>query len=109
MSRFSRGAQVQFEYNDTPNPDGDADIVYLNLDIINNTTLDPQAAAEQDPQIRFNETRDAPIVKDASKYQFSIVRFVMNGANKDLPLFIPTIKTRPQVPAIPGVIPQNIT
>lgn len=109
MSRFSQVARTQFEYNELPNPDGDADLVYLNLDIINNTTLDPQLAAEQDPQIRFNETRDAPIVKDASKYQFSIVRFVMSGANKDLPLFIPAIKTQPSVPPLVGVLPQNIT
>jgi hypothetical protein len=109
MSRYAQMARTQFEYNDSPNPDGDADLVYLNLDIINNTTLDPQTAAQADPQIRFNETRDAPIVKDASKYQFSIVRFVMNGANKDLPLFIPVVKTAPTVPPIPGVLPQDIT
>jgi hypothetical protein len=109
MSRFSQTARTQFEYNETPNADGDPDIVYLNLDIINNTTLDPQSAAQQDPQIRFNETRDAPIVKDASKYQFSIVRFVMNGANKDLPLFIPIVKTQTLLPPLPGVPLQNIT
>ena len=109
MSRYAQSARTQFEYNETPNPDGDPDLVYLNLDIINNTTLDPQLASQQDPQIRFNETRDAPIVKDASKYQFSIVRFTMNGANKDLPLFIPAIKTQPTVPPIVGVLPQNIT
>lgn len=102
-------AETQFEFNAVPNADGDADIVYLNLDIINNNVLDPQAASQQDPQIRFNETRDAPIVKDASKYQFSIVRFTMSGANKDLPLFIPVIRTQPTVPPIPGVLPQNIT
>jgi hypothetical protein len=107
MSRFSRTAQAQFEYNATPNSDGDPDVMYLNMDIINNNTLDPQAAAEQDPQIRFNETRDAPIVKDASKYQFSIVRFSMSGANKDLPLFIPVVKTSGAPPV--GVLPQNFT
>jgi hypothetical protein len=89
--------------------DGDPDNVYLNLDIINNTTSDPVAAGQQDPQIRFNETRDAPIVKDASKYQFTIVRFSMNGANKDLPLFIPLVKTiTPAVP-VPGIKPENYT
>jgi len=46
-----------------------------------------------DPPIRFNETRDTAIIKDASKYQFSIIRFVMDGANKDLPLFIPAIQS----------------
>jgi len=107
MSRYSHSSQAQFEYNSTPNPDGDADLIYLNLDIINNNTLDPQAATQQDPQIRFNETRDAPLLKDASKYQFSIVRFTMNGANKDLPLFIPAVKTSGTPPV--GVLPQNFT
>jgi hypothetical protein len=71
------------------------DIVYYNASIVNNNTDDIGTAigAGYDPPIRFNETRDTAIVKDASKYQFSIIRFVMNGANKDLPLFIPAIQS----------------
>jgi hypothetical protein len=72
--------------------DGDPDLVYLNLDVINNTTTDIGPGV-RDPFIRFQETRDAPIIKHANKYQFSIVRFTVNGANLDLPLFIPVIKT----------------
>lgn len=68
------------------------DIVYLNADIINNTVGQPRSLP-QDPQIRFNENRDTPIIKDSSLYNFSIVRFTMDGAGKDLPLFIPTIQT----------------
>jgi hypothetical protein len=70
------------------------DIVYYNASIVNNQTEDtlPNAYATADPQIRFIETRDTAIVKDASQYQFSIVRFVLNGANRDLPLFIPQIQ-----------------
>jgi hypothetical protein len=89
MSRY--GYQSSFEYvGDARDPD----IVYYNASIINNTTDDLGGVnAGYDPPIRFNETRDTAIVKDASRYQFSIVRFVMNGANKDLPLFIPAIQS----------------
>jgi hypothetical protein len=52
------------------------DIVYYNADIINNNTDDTAKGIPpgNDPQIRFNETRDTYIIKDASKYEFSIVR-----------------------------------
>ena len=71
------------------------DFIYYNCDIVNNRTddLNQQGLAPPDPQIRFNETRDTALVKDASKYNFSIIRFTMNGANRDLPLFIPIIQT----------------
>lgn len=75
---------------------GDLDLpnyVYYNCDIINNKTDDLNALniTEPDPQIRFNETRDTALIKDASQYEFSIIRFTMNGANRDLPLFCPNI------------------
>lgn len=75
--------------------DMDPDYVYYNADIVNNTTDDQNATGDvlQDPNIIFNETRDFPIISDISKYNFSIVRFTMNGANLDLPLFIPNIRT----------------
>lgn len=71
------------------------DYVYYNADIINNSTDDLPASglAPPDPLIRFNETRDTALLKDCSKYHFSIIRFTMNGANRDLPLFIPNIQT----------------
>lgn len=73
--------------------DTDPDYVYYNADIVNNTT-DDQVGDDpiQDPSIIFNETRDYPILSDISKYNFSIVRFTMNGANLDLPLFIPNVR-----------------
>lgn len=74
---------------ETIGSDSEPDIVYLNLDIINGNTVSGQV----DPAIRFMETRDSPIIRDASKYQFSIVRFSMDGPGKDLPVFIPQIKT----------------
>ncbi len=70
-------------------------LVYYNADIINNSTDDLPASglAPPDPVVRFNETRDAPIIKDASKYEMAIVRFTMNGVNRDLPLMLPNIQT----------------
>ena len=70
------------------------DVIYYNASIVNNNTQDTTdtGAPVQDPQIRFNETRDTAIIKDADKYQFSIVRFTVNGAGQDLPLFIPQIQ-----------------
>ena len=53
------------------------DLVYYNCDIINNRTT----SGGIDPEVRFNETRDAPIIRDSSQYYFSIVRFTMNGPN----------------------------
>lgn len=73
-------------------PDNDPEYMYYNATIINNRTVVP-AVDTRDPQIRFQETRSIPIVKDASKYAFSIIRFTMSGPNKDLPLFIPVIRT----------------
>jgi hypothetical protein len=69
----------------------DSDIIYYNASVVSNNTKD--GAPTSYPPIRFNETRDAPIVRDASQYYFSIIRFAMNGANRNLPLFIPQIQT----------------
>jgi hypothetical protein len=82
---------------------GSPDYIYYNCDIINNQTdsVGGSGLVEPDPAIRFNETRDTALVKDASLYYFSIVRFTMNGANRDLPLFIPVIQT--------GQTNQNLT
>ena len=76
--------------------EGLPDYVYYNADIINNQATDlTTGLAAPDPPIRFNETRDTALIKDASQYHFSIVRFQMDGPNRNLPLFIPTIKVGP--------------
>ncbi len=83
---FSSSIQSFGDNTDAP------DYVYYNADIINNTTANTFGGVSvADPQIRFNETRDAPIIRNAEDYYFSIIRFTMNGANRDLPLFIPVI------------------
>ena len=71
----------------------DPDVLYYNASIVNNTTDDVAGADGYDPPIRFNETRDKAILDDVSQFQFSIVRFVVNGGNKNLPLFIPQIQS----------------
>jgi hypothetical protein len=84
---FSSSIQTHGDNQDAP------DYVYYNADIINNTTQNSFGGqAIKDPQIRFNETRDTAIIKNAADYYFSIIRFTMDGANKDLPLFIPQVK-----------------
>ena len=77
--------------------DGLPDYIYYNGDVINNRTddWDNTGAAYKNPLIQFNETRDAALVKDASKYHFSIVRFAMNGPSKAIPIFIPSIQSGP--------------
>jgi hypothetical protein len=68
----------------------DPDIVYYSGLLINDST---PSASQVDPTVRFTETRDKPLISDASKYHFSIIRFNLNGSGKDLPIFIPTIAT----------------
>ena len=70
---------------------GDYNEVYYNCDIVNGRTIDQGSST--DPEVKFNETRDSPIIKNASNYDFSIVRFTMDGAGKDLPIFLPVIQT----------------
>ena len=83
---FSSSITTNGDNQDVP------DYVYYNADIINNTTQNTfQGVAVRDPQVRFNETRDTAIIRNAADYYFSIIRFTMDGANRDLPLFIPNI------------------
>lgn len=81
-----------YQFTSSVDGDTDADISYYNASIINNRTNEPYDRSV-DPQVRFVETRDTPLLQDASKFHFSIIRFVMSGPNRDLPLFIPVIRT----------------
>jgi hypothetical protein len=81
------------EFSSSVDDDQDPDYVYYNASIINNRVNITNDIPN--PQIRFQESRDVPLVKDASKYNFSIVRFTLDGPNKDLPLFIPAIRIGP--------------
>jgi len=66
------------------------DIIYYNVDIIDNKVVDDQ----NDPDAKYHETRDQPLVKNVGDYLFSITRFNMNGTGKSqsIPIFLPTIE-----------------
>ena len=87
----------------------DSDIVYYNASII--TTNQRSVGVPETVEIvKFNEARDAPIIKDASQYEASIIRFAMNGPNKNLPLFIPIIQLNTvQYPPFSAQIDPNLT
>lgn len=70
--------------------DGEPEVVYYNADIINNRT---ENLTRIEPLTTFNESRDSPLIRNTSNYTFSIVRFTMNGPNKELPIFMPSIRT----------------
>jgi hypothetical protein len=77
------------------NVDNDGpDIVYYNMDIISGADNEKQLGGDSNI-LRFSETRSTPIINNISKYYFSIIRFSMNGPNKDLPLCVLPIKTGP--------------
>jgi hypothetical protein len=67
------------------------DYLYFNADIVCNRTKDQGLGT--DPLISFSESRDTAIINDASQYYFSIIRFSLQGAGKDTPIFIPVVQT----------------
>lgn len=86
---------MSFRYSSSVESVGNSsepDIVYYNADIIADAyDANILAGIDKDPPIRFQETRSVPLIADISKYMFSIIRFTMDGAGKDLPIFIPNI------------------
>jgi hypothetical protein len=68
--------------------------IYVDLDIINND----QRADVDPPQLRFEETRNAPYLPgDSRDYFCSILRFSIQTGNS-LPIFIPRIQTGQEDP-----------
>lgn len=81
--------QGSFEYG--PSDDDGPMYLYYNANIISNKT-DITNNIDNPLPVRFSETRDVPILKDISKYNFSIIRFQINGPNNWLPILIPRIR-----------------
>ena len=79
----------------------DPDNIYYNLSMTNGNL---SGGSENDPQIRFQEARDRPIVRDASKYEMSVIKFNINGASKNLPLLVPQL-----APAMSATASQTTT
>jgi hypothetical protein len=65
------------------------DRVYYNGTIINNSKDTDQLA--DDPEIKFEDVRESDLIKDASSYEIAVENFSLNGATKNLPIFIPVI------------------
>lgn len=84
---------MSYSFKSVVDGGSDTDLIYYNAVLISAQTADLQTPASGPNIVRFNETRDSAIVKDASQYYYSIIRFAMNGPGKNLPLFIPLIQT----------------
>lgn len=68
------------------------DIIYVNVGAINsNSNTDTLASPPRIAQ--FTETRSVPILEDASAWDYSIIRFNLDGCGALLPLWIPQIVT----------------
>jgi hypothetical protein len=67
----------------------DPDYVFYNATIINNSQSTTQNI--DDPTLVFQDTRETPLIKDASQYVVSVENFTLNGVTKSLPVFIPQI------------------
>ena len=64
---------------------GDPTHVYLNLDVVNNSTTTAQPLV-------FKETRNMPFLTNSENYFCAVVRFTLQTSNS-LPVFIPDILT----------------
>jgi hypothetical protein len=69
----------------------DADCVYYNANIINNSTKDA-VGNQADPQVSFSESRQIPILREPGDYMMSIIDISYIGATQNLPIFIPRIQ-----------------
>ena len=74
----------------------DPDYVFYNATIINNTQQ--TTSNVDDPSLVFQDTRENPLIKDASQYVVSVENFTLNGVTKSLPLFIPQIQANQSDP-----------
>jgi hypothetical protein len=82
-----------YSYKSIIDGGADTDLIYYNASIVAANQRGSGPEIGPPAVVRFNESRDAPIIKNASQYYFSIIRFAMNGPNKNLPLFIPILET----------------
>ena len=81
-----------------PDSNGNYDLVYYNADIINSNPTN--TISTSDPVVSFQETRNTPILTNSREYEFSIVRFQVNGCGRNLPLFIPNVLIGVQNPSL---------
>jgi len=87
---FNTQAVSSFELARRQEYKSEAEFLYYNAQIINNST--ETQSKQQDPDIDFMDTRIRPIVKRVSDYTITVENFTIDGAGKNLPLFIPQIR-----------------
>jgi hypothetical protein len=87
---FNTQAVSSFELARRQEYKSEAEFLYYNAQIINNST--ETQSKQEDPEIDFMDTRIRPIVKKVSDYTITVENFTIDGAGKNLPLFIPQIR-----------------
>jgi hypothetical protein len=75
----------------TKDSNGDKDLIYYNIDIINNSSGSTNNYKDM-PVVTFQESRSVPLINDVRNFEFSVIRFQVNGGNKNLPLWLPNIQ-----------------
>jgi hypothetical protein len=68
--------------------DNDPATLYYNCTIVNTASAEDPVSY---PLVRFQENRTTPYISNVEDYEFSIVRFTMDGPGKLLPMFIPSV------------------
>ena len=74
-----------------PNSRGDPDQIVYTATVINNNTS--TAGVGPDPNAKFTETRDTPILRDVNDYELCVLKCSIDGGGKSLPILIPQIVT----------------
>jgi hypothetical protein len=90
---MSYNSSSSFSTSGATDSNGDSDYLYYNALIINNKSDNP-INWNADPPATFTDVRAKPLINNVSNFDFSIMRFDMNGSGKKLPLFIPEIETQ---------------
>jgi hypothetical protein len=75
-------------YGLLPNSSADPDYIYYNGTVISNNDGVTTGA---DPAASFSETRNIPILKDAKLYDVAVMKAILNGAGKNIPVLVPQI------------------
>lgn len=77
------------------------DYIYYNANMVNNNTSTGGLAL--DPAVIFEDVRTTAVLQDVSRYELSVQSISINGALKNVPVFIPQIYIDPATGRIPDV------
>jgi len=72
-----------------PNSRGDPDQITYIASVINNNT--DTTGSTPDPNAKFTETRNVPILRDVNDYELCVLKCCIDGGGKSLPILIPQI------------------